>query len=67
MIDGLPIPDRLVVLTFDDGVKSQLTFAAPLLARYGFGATFYIRRSTILCLLEQDCTVIAVRDLVRYM
>lgn len=38
----LPIPDRLVVLTFDDGVKSQATFAAPLLKHYGFGATFYI-------------------------
>ena len=42
MTGHLPIPDRLVVLTFDDGVKSQLTFAAPLLQRYGFGATFYI-------------------------
>lgn len=42
MTDHLPIPDRLVVLTFDDGVKSQLTFVAPLLQRYGFGATFYI-------------------------
>lgn len=38
----LTIPDRLVVLTFDDGPKSQLTFAAPLLKELGFGATFYI-------------------------
>lgn len=37
-----PIPDGLVVLTFDDGPKSQATFAAPLLTTYGFGATFYI-------------------------
>jgi peptidoglycan-N-acetylglucosamine deacetylase len=37
-----PIPDKLVVLTFDDGPKSQATFAAPLLKRHGFGATFYI-------------------------
>ena len=37
-----PVPDRLVVLTFDDGAKSQLTVAAPLLQRYGFGPTFYI-------------------------
>ncbi|MEM7537861.1 MAG: polysaccharide deacetylase family protein [Chloroflexota bacterium] len=37
-----PIPDRLVVLTFDDGPKSQLTVAAPLLKERGFGATFYI-------------------------
>ena len=36
------IPDNLVVLTFDDGVKSQATFVAPLLKQYGFNATFYI-------------------------
>ena len=37
-----PVPDKLVVLTFDDGVKSQLSFAAPLLKAHGFGATFYL-------------------------
>ncbi|MFB3041973.1 MAG: polysaccharide deacetylase family protein, partial [Candidatus Poribacteria bacterium] len=37
-----PIPDRLVVLTFDDGCKSQATFVGPLLKHCGFGATFYI-------------------------
>jgi len=37
-----PIPDRLIVLTFDDGVKSCATFVAPLLKHYRFGATFYI-------------------------
>ena len=37
-----PIPDRLVALTFDDGPKSQYTFAAPLLKECGFNATFYI-------------------------
>ena len=36
------IPDKLVVLTFDDGCKSQATFVGPLLRDYGFGATFYI-------------------------
>ena len=40
--DLLPIPDKLVVLTFDDGVKSDFTFVAPLLKGYGFGATFFI-------------------------
>jgi len=38
----LPIPNGLVVLTFDDGNKSDFTYVAPLLNRYGFGATFYI-------------------------
>ena len=37
-----PIPDGLIVLTFDDGVKSHVTFVAPLLKKFGFGATFYI-------------------------
>ena len=40
--DLLPIPDKLVVLSFDDGNKSDITFVAPLLKSYGFGATFYI-------------------------
>jgi peptidoglycan-N-acetylglucosamine deacetylase len=37
-----PIPDRLVVLTFDDAVKSHATVAAPVLKRYGFSATFFV-------------------------
>ena len=37
-----PIPDRLVILTFDDGNKSDYTYVGPLLKRYGFGATFFI-------------------------
>ncbi len=37
-----PIPDRLVVLTFDDGNKSDYNYVAPLLKEYGFGATFFI-------------------------
>lgn len=36
------VPDRLVVLTFDDSVKSQFTVARPILKKYRFGATFYI-------------------------
>lgn len=36
------VPERVVVLTFDDSVKSQYTVAAPLLERHGFNATFFI-------------------------
>jgi|GEM_PF-473504 len=36
------IPDKTVVLTFDDSVKSHLTVAAPLLKKHGFGATFFV-------------------------
>lgn len=37
-----PMPDKLVVLTFDDSVKSHYTVARPVLKKYGFGATFFI-------------------------
>ena len=37
-----PIPDKVIVLTFDDAVVSHATYVAPLLKKYGFGATFYI-------------------------
>ena len=38
----LPIPEKLVVLTFDDANKSDRTFVADVLKKYGFGATFYV-------------------------
>jgi peptidoglycan-N-acetylglucosamine deacetylase len=37
-----PIPDKLIVFTFDDATASQYSIVAPLLKQYGFGATFYI-------------------------
>lgn len=37
-----PIPDKLVVLTFDDSSRSHIAVAAPLLKTHGFGATFFI-------------------------
>lgn len=36
------IPDKLVVLTFDDSAKSHFTIVRPLLLQYKFGATFFI-------------------------
>lgn len=38
----MKIPDKLIVLTFDDAVASHFSFVAPLLKQYGFGATFYV-------------------------
>jgi len=35
------IPDKTVVLTLDDAVRSQIDFVAPLLESYGFKATFF--------------------------
>ena len=37
-----PVPDKLVVLTFDDSVKSHFTHVRPILKKHGFGATFFI-------------------------
>src|SRR6266478_918375 len=37
-----PIPDKLVVLTFDDASKSHFTVARPLLKKHKFGATFFV-------------------------
>lgn len=37
-----PVPDRLVVLTFDDSVRSHFTIVRPILMDYEFGATFFI-------------------------
>ncbi|PYK97787.1 MAG: hypothetical protein DME19_15025, partial [Verrucomicrobia bacterium] len=36
------IPDKRVVLTFDDAVASHYSVVRPILKRYGFGATFFI-------------------------
>src|SRR5947207_1689899 len=37
-----PIPDKLVVLTFDDASESHYTIARPLLLKHRFGATFFV-------------------------
>jgi peptidoglycan/xylan/chitin deacetylase (PgdA/CDA1 family) len=39
---GHHIPDRLVVLTFDDAPVTQAAYAAPILHKYHFGASFFI-------------------------
>ncbi len=36
------VPDRVVVLTLDDAVKSHRTFAGPLLKELGFRAAFFV-------------------------
>lgn len=39
---GESIPDKIVVLTFDDSIKSHHSVVAPILKHYGFGATFFV-------------------------
>ncbi|MBX3175969.1 MAG: polysaccharide deacetylase family protein [Candidatus Hydrogenedentes bacterium] len=42
MAGAAELPEKTVVLTFDDAVKSHVTFVAPALKERGFGATFYV-------------------------
>jgi peptidoglycan/xylan/chitin deacetylase (PgdA/CDA1 family) len=39
---GAKLPERPVILSFDDGWENQFQYGFPLLQKYGFGATFYI-------------------------
>lgn len=39
---GRALPERAVVITFDDGYTSVHDYAWPLLQRYGFGATMFV-------------------------
>ncbi len=38
---GEPFPPHSVVITFDDGYRSDYTLAYPILMRYGFSAAFF--------------------------
>ena len=46
MIQSIAIPDRLVVLTFDDGNNSDITYVAPLL-RKEFTLEKEIKRASV--------------------
>ncbi|MBC7236012.1 MAG: polysaccharide deacetylase family protein [Chloroflexi bacterium] len=39
---GATLPDRPIVITFDDGYRDNYVNALPLLQRYGFVATFFL-------------------------
>ncbi|WP_425841878.1 polysaccharide deacetylase family protein [Streptomyces fractus] len=40
--DGRALPDRPVLITFDDGYEGVHTHAAPALAKHGFAATLFV-------------------------
>ncbi len=44
---GPPLPDKPVMITFDDGWKNQFQFAAPLLKKYGYVATYFVNPQLI--------------------
>ncbi len=45
--DGAGLPERAVVLTFDDGHASHCEIAAPLLRRYQFSGTFFVPTESV--------------------
>ena len=49
-----PVPDRLVVLTFDDSKESHYSFVRPILKRYRFSATFFITEGFSFATNKQD-------------
>ncbi|MGB6767957.1 MAG: glycosyltransferase [Methyloceanibacter sp.] len=40
--NGTPIPDKPILLTFDDGFANLAEHALPILVRYGFSATIFV-------------------------
>jgi peptidoglycan/xylan/chitin deacetylase (PgdA/CDA1 family) len=44
---GTPLPTKPVILSFDDGWRTQYTEALPILKKYGFIATFFLYPNVI--------------------
>jgi peptidoglycan/xylan/chitin deacetylase (PgdA/CDA1 family) len=60
---GLPLPERPVIISLDDGWENQFQYGFPLLQKYGFSATFYVVSSYLggqnFMTIEQLKTMIA--------
>jgi len=41
-VDGVPLPERAVLITFDDGYLDNLENAAPVLRRHGYPAVLFV-------------------------
>ena len=40
--NGIELPEKPILITFDDGYRSNLTLAAPVLRKYGMKATVFV-------------------------
>ena len=54
VFDGIPLPEKPVLLTFDDGFYNSLTYVLPLLETYGLCATVNVVGSFTAELAEAD-------------
>jgi peptidoglycan/xylan/chitin deacetylase (PgdA/CDA1 family) len=41
-VDGVPLPEHAVLITFDDGYHDNLEHAAPVLQKYGYPAVLFV-------------------------
>jgi peptidoglycan/xylan/chitin deacetylase (PgdA/CDA1 family) len=53
-LTGAPLPRRPVLITFDDGYRSNRDVALPLLRRFGFSATVFLVSDLIGCTNRWD-------------
>ena len=44
---GRRLPDKPVLITFDDGRSNQLQYGVPILKKYGFTATFFVNKKWV--------------------
>ena len=47
LINKAPIPEKPILLTFDDGYSDNYSAAWPILRQYGFRATFFISTNSV--------------------
>lgn len=47
LVNKSPVPDKPILLTFDDGYSDNYSSAWPILHQYGFRATFFVITSSV--------------------